>query len=191
MAEEARGPQILFVIQVLFPLAQVGELVPEVGNLVLEAPDAMSAAAKASFLDAVGSALLNRIDQLQYVCWDLVDDPDEAVNEYWQWIEGTAADARSEAPWKHGDEAQFGFVTILLLAQEGSSTAQMLLDLDDVDDDQRTSADHVSHMLSALGALDCSGLTSDVVMVRPGDGGYGVMESLLAEDTYHHLQPIL
>lgn len=191
MAEEPNGPHILYALQVVFPLAQVGDLVPEVGNLLLESGDGMTRPAKAAFLDALTSAIMAQLDHIHYVCWDMITDPDDAVAEYWQWIEGTAADARSETPWKHGDEQQFGFVTILLLVLQGSEAAEMIEAFDDVEDDERCSADHLAQMLSTLPVLDLQGLTSDVVMVRPGDGGYGIMESLLADETYHHLQPVV
>ncbi|MCA9572722.1 MAG: hypothetical protein KC656_33010, partial [Myxococcales bacterium] len=143
------------------------------------------------FYEGLVDELLAVADQLQYASWEYLDDPGEAEDAYWGWLEGTAQDAREEQPWRYPDDASYAFVTVLVLAPARGLTGRLLDELTDIEDEDGVSADLLDHLLRMLPTLDFPSVTSDVVMVRPGRGGWGVMETQLGDGTYHHLGPVL
>lgn len=183
--------QALFAVQVLYPLALTGSLQLDLIRTVRRGPERMSAEAKNAYYDGLADLLLRHSAHLQYAAWEFIDDPDEAKEVYWNWLEGTAIDAEDEANEPYRDEAYYGFVTVLILAEAGGSAAEMLASLTDVDDEDGVRSDLLEHLVRLLGALDYGSITSDVVMVRPGAGGRGVAETLLGDDTYQHLGPVI
>ena len=185
--------QALFAVQVLYPLALTGSLQLDLLRTVRRGPERMPADAKNAYYDGLADLILKHAAQLQYAGWEFIDDPDEAMEVYWNWIEGTAVDAEEEAAEPYRDEAHYGFITVLVLAEAGGAAAEMLAsltDLGDEGDDEGVRADLLEHLVRLLGALDYETVTSDVVMVRPGAGGRGVTETLLGSDTYQHLGPV-
>ncbi|MCB9679576.1 MAG: hypothetical protein H6737_31005 [Alphaproteobacteria bacterium] len=185
------GPQVLFAVQVLYPLAMTGSLSEDLVEAVRSAGDWMSPHDKTDWYDGLADALLEQAPHLQFASWEYLDDPEDAMEAYWGWVEGTAEDAEDEAGMPHRDEGHYGFVTVLILAEEGGASAGMLQPLGDIEDEEGVRFDLLEHMLRLLGSLDFGSVTSDVVMVRPGAGGRGVSETRLGDATYHHLGPVL
>ncbi|MEZ4318595.1 MAG: hypothetical protein R3F61_13865 [Myxococcota bacterium] len=185
------APQVLFAVQVLYPLALTGSLTGELIEAVRAAGDWMAPTDKNAWYDAFADLLLQHGPHLQYASWEHLDDPEEAMETYWAWLEGTAEDAEDEARQPYRDEGHYGFVTVLVLAEEGGRSARMIAEHCDVEDEDGVAFDLLEHLVRLLGALDFESVTSDVVMVRPGAGGRGVSETLLGSATYHHLGPVL
>lgn len=182
---------VLFAVQVLYPLALVGPMHAQLIRAVQHAPDRMRAREKNAFYADLADTVLSHAAQLQYASWEYLDPTEDPVPSYWQWVEGTAQDARDEARFLHDDEARYGFVTVLVLADEGGRTHRALEHLVAVEDDEGVAEALLEHLVRLPSTFDFDSVRSDVVMVRPGAGGLGVMETMLGDARYHHLGPVL
>lgn len=191
MSPAVERPGVLFAVQVLYPLALTGSLTDALIETVRRAPDSMRASEKNAFYTALADLLLQHADQIQYASWEYLAPHEDPLDSYWGWVEGTAADAREEALTGHHDEGRYGFTTVLILADEFGRSAQMMKPLVHMEGEDGVSPDLLDHLLRLPATFDFDSVLSDVVMVRPGAGGFGVMESMLGDERYHHLGPVL
>jgi hypothetical protein len=182
---------MLFAMQLLVPRDDATWL-PLAWSILRDAPQNTHPEELAGTFRALCDLIRAALPDVHYGLWDYIAEAEDAEEEYQQWCEGTAVDIDEELEFQDADETTYAFVTILLLMEDGGAAqSRIWAESERIPEGEEATIKAYGRFLDVIGQLDFATIQSCALFVRPGDGGCGVMESMLREEHYHYLVPVL
>ena len=182
---------MLFAMQLLLPTEDATWL-PQAWQVIRDAPKDTHPEELAHTFRRVCEMLEGSLDNVHYGLWEYIAEAEEAESDYHEWCEGTVLDVDEEAEDADDEETAYAFVTMLLLLEDGGAAqSRIWAESERIPDGEEATLQAYRRFLQLIPQLDFATVHSCALFVRPGDGGFGVMESMLREEHYHHLVPVL
>ena len=123
------------------------------------------------------------VDSVHYGLWEYIAEAEDAESDYHEWCEGTVVDVDEESEFANDDEQSYAFVTLLILMEDGGAAqSRIWAETERIPEGEEATLKAYARFLEVVPQLDFSTVHSCALFVRPGDGGHGVMESMLREE---------
>ena len=162
-------------------------------QLVTGLPKRPTAADKQRQYRDLSELVLERIEVVDYGCWDYFDEHRRALIDFDMWRSGmlTQEGARETPSTRAGestDEPRYLTLTLVALMRNDSPTDMRISDACQIPEDSLWNRDVMGAMLEVVQTVDFADVVRDVVYTIPNDPHYALTPTDLSEPKFDYLR---
>jgi hypothetical protein len=194
------GDPFFFGVQMVINVFGEDDLRRRLHAVIASGGESESPAQKKIFYKRISALLRESVPFFEYGYWDYLTDPDEATDEFNDWVTEVEASMATvdEELGEEIDEAQrlsneknYVVVTLAFLLEYGESQGELIEIVESIGEDDYFTPAGFQKLVDAVNYIDFEYSDGDAVFIMPGNEDDGFSWTDMRGEGWEYLKPIM